>query len=449
MRILSLLLSALLLMALLPAAPSARADVDLSLFEMTAEIAAFNIDSESHLRSCGHTAGLNNLGAGEFYTYVLTLRYTGSSPIPMENMTVSVDGGERWGWSNHTLQPDAVCRYHIYYSNMKTRMTEGAHTVTWYLGNQVLMTKSFTFVSEVDWNSAFPIPSEAEIAACNQTATARSPYLYGYLQISDSLRFSEYSIDFKADTLPKATYICLANMRMDLSPLRKIYSSVSTEYELVNMYAGFQRRWTDTVSILSFWDIYCTDASGNQKTLRAQRLYPASSAGSDDFSGEGTGAHTLVPYEWHADHWYRMLLQCIQSEETGTTLVEQWVLDLETGVWTLLCRYDTLIPDSCFTGPTAFFLENFDTAYAGDVRTMEVANIRLFDIDAGCWKSVSSAFLASNGGRPQYEGSYAYGSEGSRFWMITSGVGGDWYEQGRVPQNQVLYVEPAPAECPY
>lgn len=449
-RALSLLAALLLCLTGTLACPQpARADIDTSLFELNAEIAAYSISEERSIRLCGQTADLSALASGEYYTYHLTLKYTGSKALNIDSITVSVDGGEQWGWSTKTLDPGTDYNFHVYYSNMQSRMTEGVHTVTWYINNRPLLTKSFTFTSSMDWNSVFPIPSSSEITAANQSAAVRSPYLYGWLDMDRDYRFTEYSADFKADYLPEATYCCLANMRMDLSPLKKIYSSVYTEYESVNMYAGFQNRWTDRASILSFWDIYCTDSSGNQKTIRAQRLYPASTVGTDDFSGEGTGAHTLVPYEWEEDHWYRMLLQCSESAETGTTLVEQWICDLETGEWTLLCRYDTGIPDSCFTGPVAFFLENFDNDYAGEVRSMEIANIRLRDASSGQWKCISSASIGSNGGLPSYNGSYAYGSQGSRFWMITSGVGGDWYAEGRVPQNKSFSVKGAQASSPY
>ena len=294
----------------------------------------------------------------------------------------------------------------------------------------------------------FPRPSAAEIAAHDRTAAMRSPYLYGYLDISDDLRFTEFAADFCADTLPPKTYLCLANMRMDLSPLKKLYTNVHTEYEQVNMYAGFQRLADETVSILSFWDIYYTDASGHQQTLRAKRIYPDDYNGSDSFGGEGTGAHTIAPYDWEAGHWYRMLLQCGTSE-TGTTTVEQWVLDLETNAWTLLCKYDTGIVGSCFTGPVAFFLENFDPAVSGEVRSMQVKNVRLFDQKAGKWRGIRSAYIGSNGGVPSYEGSYAYDTRGDAFRLITSGVGGDWYGQKRFPRNKTLTVSHADSSCPY
>ena len=63
---------------------------------------------------------------------------------------------------------------------------------------------------------------------------------------------------------------------------------------------------------------------------------------------------------------------------------------------------------------------------------MEVANIQVTPIeDETSYINVQSVWLSPNGGEPTYSGSYAYGSQGMRFWAITSGVGGDWYGDGR------------------
>ena len=433
------------------AAPFLTADAAALPFESTAEIAVFSIENENYLRTCGDSANLKQLGADEFLTYALTLRYTGSQSLTTDGMSVSIDGGERYRWAQITFEENQAYLFHVYYVNMRRLMTEGRHTVTWYLDNQVLLTKTFEFTAqEVQSNAVlYTLPDQSAIEQHNRTSTMRSPYLYGFLQMNDNTRFSQYAVDFMADELPRATYLCLANMRMDLSPLKKYYSNVHTEYSSTTMYAGFQRRWTDYVSILSFWDVYGTDANGVQHTIRAKRLYPEDTGNSDDFTGEGTGAHALVNYNWQSGRWYRMLLQCSQSPESGTTLVEQWVLDLETNQWTMLCKYDTGIPDSCFMSPVAFFLENFDPAYSGDVRTMNVRNARLFDLASGSWKNISSAMLGSNGGRPDYDGSYFYGSTEDAFIMLTSGVGGDWYAEKRIPQNQIVTITPTESGSPY
>ena len=429
--------------------PQAAAAAENLSLEMEAEIAVYSSSGETYIRSCGKSAALSELSGDEYYSYLIKFRHTGSQSVQVNEMTVSVDGGERWAWAAFTMEPNTQYWFHVYYSNMKTRMTAGEHTVTWYIGNQAVWTETFLLTEEMNYDGVFSMPSDSDIAAHNQSATAYAPYVYGVLEVEDSYRFTEYSIDFRADTLPKTTYLSLAAMRMDFTELKRRYANVHTEYEGTTMYAGFQRRYEDKIAILSFWDIYYTDASGKQQVIRAKRLYPEVSDGNDSFGGEGEGAHTLVPYEWEEDHWYRMLLQCRQSQETGTTQVEQWVCDLENGAWTLLCRYDTGIPDSCFVGPAYFFLENYDNAFAGEVRTMEVANIRTLDAGTGQWRAHFSVSMASNGGLPKYEGSYSYGANDGSFWMITSGVGGDWYGQQRVQQYRKFSVSSAAEGSPY
>ncbi len=284
------------------------------------------------------------------------------------------------------------------------------------------------------------MPSASEISHANQTAALRSPYLYGWLQMNSNFRYTEYAVDFKADFVPKATYCALANLRLDLSGMKKKYRNVRSEYESVNLYAGFQRRWDEYITIMSAWDIYYTDKDGVQRTLRPRQLYPEKIyIGDGTFSGEGTGLQMLMPYNWESGHWYRMLLQCGQSD-AGTTTVEQWICDLETGAWTLMCKCDTGLPDSCFIGPNAFFLENFDPAYAGEIRTMEVANVRVKEAGKSSWQSIRTASIGSNGGKPHYNGSCAYGADDSCFWLITSGAGGDWFGTNRVPENNRSYT---------
>ena len=125
-----------------------------------------------------------------------------------------------------------------------------------------------------------------------------------------------------------------------------------------------------------------------------------------------------------------MLLQCGRSKETGNTTVEQWVCDLESGSWTKLCIYDLGFAGSCFKGDVAFFLENYISSLAGEIRSMEIKNPRICLKSTGEWVNIDSAHMSSQGGKPKYEGSYAFGAEDECFWMITSGVGGDWYNNG-------------------
>ena len=301
------------------------------------------------------------------------------------------------------------------------------------------------------WDSRFDLPTQSEISAYNSTHPAyRSPYIAGWLQIGKNVRFKEYSVDFKADHVPQGTYCSLANWYMDLSDLQKTHTNVHTNSGSIQAYAGLQNTVTDMgmTSIMSFWDVFATDRYGKEITIRAKLIYPASN-GNDDFDNEGTGAHCIRPFAWEADHWYRMLLQCGTSAETGNTTVEQWICDLETNQWTKLCVYDTGLKNSCFVGNVAFFLENYIKELAGDVRSMEIRNPRIRKVGDSGWTNLTQAYMTSQGGIPKYNGSYAFGTDNDRFWMITSGVGGDWYGNGKGQAAKTYTISNNATGSPY
>lgn len=413
-------------------------------------IAVVSASQEKVLRRMGKTADLSQLAADEYYSFVWDMEYNGAKEVKVKNFYVRVDGGPKWYWATKKLTPGDRYPLHIYNGNMQTCMTEGEHKVTWYINGKAVKTETFTFTAPVSWPSRLPFPSGAEIAETNRTATVRSPYIYGWEDIGAKQRYTEIAADFKADYVPKATYCALFNLKVDISPLKKKYKNIRNEYEALNLYAGFQRRWNENVTIMSMWDTYYEDQKGVRHTLRAKALYPEKPIiGNGAFTGEGEGTQMLMPFEWQAGRWYRMLLQCKRGEN-GTTHIEQWVCDLETNEWTMTAKIDTGIKDTCFVGNNCFFLENFDPKYAGEIRAMEVKNVRVRDSKSGKWKAVKSAFIGSNGGLPHYNGSYAYGADRSSFWMITSGVGGDWYGTKKVPANNKTYtVKNAATQSPY
>lgn len=297
-------------------------------------------------------------------------------------------------------------------------------------------------IAELGWDSIFEIPSQEEIQSYNGSATNRSPYLYGWFTLPDETKYTEYVIDFKAGHLPKGTYCCLGNWKMDYSTLESQYENVRTEYEGVNAYAGFQNIYNgDKMGIMSFWDVFYEDESGVEQKLRAKRIYPKEVTNKEEFDGEGTGAHCSVPYAWEANHWYRMHLKCGTSQSTGNTTVEQWVCDLETGEYTLVCGYDTGVKNSLFKGSIAVFLENYMPEHAGNVRSMEICNAKYLDASTNQWTTLTTVYVASANGLPQYEGSYDFGVSDGHLWMITSGVGGDWFNNGKGKKATYLSLD--------
>ena len=399
------------------------------------QLNVFSLSSETFVREAGQTGDLSSLGRDEYLSFCLLVENNSGREFSWDSAYVRVDGGEEWHWLEGSLPANGSSLFHIYHVNMQKCLTPGEHTATWYFNGREVHTQRFLITQDMDWASVFPFPSAAQISNHNQTSTHRSPYLYGWMDIPQNTRYTEYAIDFKADYLPNGTYCCLGNWTMDYSSLNRRYVNVRTEYESVHAYAGFQSLYDgEKVGIMSFWDVYCTDASGNVTTIRAQRVYPATTSHSDDFGGEGTGAHCIEPYAWEADHWYRMHLKCTTSPTTGNTVVEQWVCDLETGVYTLICSYDTGVQNAVFKDSIALFLENFENGYSGEVRTLEVRNARYLDERTNQWKAIRQVYTASDSGLPNYEGSYRFGMSDNRLWMITSGVGGDWFNNGQGQQ---------------
>lgn len=169
---------------------------------------------------------------------------------------------------------------------------------------------------------------------------------------------------------------------------------------------------------MSFWDIYCVDKLGEISKIQAKLVYPENEA-ANVFGHEGNGVNYFKDYKWEEECWYRMLLQCGQSEENGHTVVEQWICNLETGEWTKLCCYDTGLTDSCFVGDTAVFLENYLKEYAGDIRTVEFKNIRIHPKGADEWVPITQVTMSEGMGWP---GSFSFGADNEKFWMITTGV---------------------------
>ena len=274
--------------------------------------------------------------------------------------------------------------------------------------------------SEV-WKERLDLPTAEEVAACNRTSTQRSPYITGWLNTGDTVRFSQYAADFKADYLPASTYCSLANFNMDYPSLKSQYAKIYSEGD-ISVYAGFQRRdpGQTNVGILAFWDIYCEDENGNVTKITPERVYPESDEDTN-FGGEGEGVHTLADYDWKQGKWYRMLIQCGTSDTTGNTTVEQWVQDLESGEWSYLSKYDLGVKDAAFTGNVAVFLENFNPESAGEIRSMELRNARICPEGSDKWISLREGYFLDN---YDYPGSYNYGTDQDIFWMITTGVSG-------------------------
>jgi len=288
---------------------------------------------------------------------------------------------------------------------------------------------SITFVqnsSARNWEDILTFPSQVQINHVNSTSECRSPYLTGWLYtaIGDSC-FSGYAIDFKADYLPQQTYCSLATFRLDTSSLSSKYVTVNNGDHYYS-YSGFQRsiqpNHPEYNGILSIWDTYCTDKSGKTDTLKAALIYPEGKE-AVRYNHEGDGVSYHPEYNWKPGNWYRMLVQCAEKQN-GNTQLEFWVADLDTKTWTKLCVFDMGAPNLQFKGNTAVFLEDWLTETAGEIRSLEIKNARIYKRSLGKWVNIYSGYFndRDSGQSICYSGSYQYGSDDTTFWMITTGV---------------------------
>jgi len=390
----------------------------------------YSISTRRCLRTCQNRADLSRLGSDEYVTFSLAVQNPSERDFAWQQAYVTVDETATLRWGSGRIPAAGRATLHISYAKMKPLLTPGGHTAVWFFDGREVHREQFLLTRDMDWRAVFPIPTSREIAGYRNLQNLRSPYLFGWFYPSVPARYTEYTVDFKADYLPRGTYCCLGNWAFDYSGLKKRGLTEQSGGSGIHAYAGFQKIGDGRmVSIMSFWDIHCQDRSGNQQIISARRLYPEAVIDGGRFWGEGEGARSTAPFRWEARHWYRMHLKCIPGPETS--LLEQWVRDLETGEYSLLCRYAFDVPDAVFTGGMAVFLENYLPETAGQVRAMEVSNPKILDADTRQWRPMRQLHAGSQAGLPYYEGSYGFGVSDSRLWMITSGVGGDWYGNGK------------------
>ena len=413
----------------------------------TSQIDVLRTLDKKKLRTCGNCMELTQLQEEEYVTYSLYMKNNGIRPLRWETAWACIDGGAPCHWQAGKVPAFGNIHLHISRYRMALNLSPGTHQVVWYLDGKPVHKASFTITHTMDWESVFPFPTQAQIESHNRISRCRSQYITGWLHIPDQTRYTEYSVEFRAGHLPKGTYYCLGNWTVDASSLKQAYTAFLTEtpYQYteprIHAYAGFQRIADGrTVSIMSFWDLKCIDAAGRETELRARLLYPEQVIDGNRFWGEGSGMRATAPYAWEAGRWYRMYLRCIPTDRE-TTLVEQWCCDLETQENQLLTRYELPVKDGAFVGTMALFLENYLTEYSGEIRSLEVKNAFYRIKETKQWRTFDQICLDARAGVPEFEGSYRFGVTKGRAWMITSGVGGDWKNNGQGQKAQWLSLK--------
>ena len=231
-------------------------------------------------------------------------------------------------------------------------------------------------------------------------------------------KYTAFSIDFMTENDAVNTYWSLCNWGMDLTSFRQEHPDASGG----GAYCGFQNTVDGHKTILSFWETSYTNDKGEKVIHDAKRVYPNSE--DERFGGEGEGTHYIGPFDWKENHWYRMMLRCIDSSK-GTTIVEQWVMDLETGKWKLACSYDTGFKDSCLTGGLSQFMENYWGISSNEFRSIRVKNIYVKEKGSDSFKQILKASLGTDNFWDNKKGNFAFGSDGGTFWGMTCGYGPD------------------------
>lgn len=382
----------------------------------TSETQIFSISKEQYLRKTSPLASVKECGEDEFITFVLLITNTSDKIVSYKNAYIVVDNGDKLCWADGQLKPGMTYSFHIFHCNQRY-LTPGIHDASFYASGENLYTSRFNIGR--NWSKIFKFPTDDDHS--QQRPDKRSPYICGWLTNGSDIKYTKYSIDMKADYIPKGTYCCCFNGFFDFPNTKQ--RKFKKDPSLIYMYSGFQRRADGgTQFILSIWDQIYIDEKGIERTIRAKRTFPEFETDNDSFTGEGTGAHTTLPYDWKPGFWYRMILQCGKSESTGNTTIMLSIKNLQTNELAHVCTYDTGLQNGCFIGSAGIFLENYSTKYACDVRTFEFSKARIFLKSNNQWKNLNE----TSGLECQYldnsYGSWEAGADDNNFYMISSGV---------------------------
>ncbi len=380
-------------------------------FRMIPELDVYS-ESEGFVRSVDDTAASPlDLEGMEYISFGAMLRFPEDFRCTSAHVVIDDDTSFQLKFP---LEHDGTWQLHVSKADME-RILPGLHTVDYYVNEQKVLTQKFTLLR--DWSKLMDLPTEEEIQAFQPSG--RAPYIGVYYSSGIQEGFTAFSVDFCADFLPNGTYLSIGCWKMDISELEQKYDQVSRDGHVAG-YAGVQTSFNgSTNTIMSLWDIYYVDDSGQERTLRPELVYALNSMDSGEFSGEGTGAHCIVSFEWERQHWYRLTVDSGVSGNAGNVEISLSICDLETGDTTLLCRYDTGLRETYMKGSLIPFLENYLRDFSGYPRTMELCNMRVKSRDSGEWVEIEQAAFYQNF---DYAGSYNYGSDGHSFWVITTGL---------------------------
>ena len=236
-------------------------------------------------------------------------------------------------------------------------------------------------------------------------------------------KYSGFLIDFCSDHAATSTYWALCNWYMDISDFKSKHTVLDPD-SAAGAYAGLQNRPDGKKAIMSFWEVKYLDENNNEQSLRAKRIYPEGGE-TNQFGGEGEGSNYITDYYWRTGKWYRMYICCYDDATTGHTFVEQWVMDIEKGVWTKISCFDTGLCHSYFKGAMSQFMENYGWEYSNEVRTFAYRNMYVREYDTGEWKYINQSELVVDTWWDNKKGNFAFTADGNTLYGITCGYGPD------------------------
>ena len=279
-----------------------------------------------------------------------------------------------------------------------------------------------TITPIMDWHSILDFPEPVPQEENPEERMAHNIYSDPVLD-GTSGRYSGFLIDFCSDHAAASTYWALCNWNMDITDFKSKYTVLGSENS-AGAYAGLQSRVDGKKAIMSFWEIKYLDENNNEQSLRAKRVYPEGGE-TNQFGGEGEGSNYITDYYWKTGKWYRMYICCYDDASTGHTFVEQWVMDIEKGVWTKISCFDTGLCHSYFKGAMSQFMENYSWKYSNEVRTFAYRNMYVREYDTGEWKALNESTLSIDTGYGNKKGNFAFTADGNTFYGITCGYGPD------------------------
>lgn len=229
--------------------------------------------------------------------------------------------------------------------------------------------------------------------------------------------FSTYVISFCTPSSSQGTNWALANFSPYVSKASaERYPDLQPEHSWSGGRLIYMQADSRSAVFSASYSQYTKD--GKTSFLSPEQLYPKNNAS----FGEYTPSFQ-TDYPFKDDHWYTMVLHAWEEPSRATTLMGQWFLDEETGVWTLTNCIDTKYVQSGLTGSFAAFMENYVSSKREGERSFNIKGIYARNQSDGVWNSINTATISGDSlSSITPVGNYQFGAEDSYFWGKSDGT---------------------------